>query len=74
MGQLFVMGRQGDTKMSWDPYKPEEVEAARRTFEDLRKQHYLAFRVRGSGDKGEQISAFDRFAEKLILAPPMQGG
>jgi len=75
MGELAVMGRQGDTKIIWDSDKPDEVENARRTFNDLRKKGYLAFSVKGKdGAKGEQISEFDPEAERLILAPPMRGG
>lgn len=71
---LSVLGCQGDTKIIWDPDKDAEVENAKRTFDDLRRKGYLAFRVTGRGDKGEQISTFDKHAEKLILAPQMRGG
>jgi len=75
MGELSIMGRQGDTKIIWDSMRPDEVENARRTFDDLRKKGYLAFAVRGrEGEKGEQITTFDPNAERLIMAPPMRGG
>jgi hypothetical protein len=74
MGELSVMGRQGDTKVIWDANNSDEVENARRTFDDLRKKGFLAFKVKGDAGKGEQITAFDASAERLILAPPMRGG
>lgn len=74
MGELATMGRQGDTKLMWDPANEPEVENARRTFDDLRGKGYLAFAVKTKGAKGEQIRAFDPDASKIIMAPPMAGG
>jgi len=64
----------GDTKIVWDSDKPDEVGAARDTFNKLKKKGYLAFSVRDKGHKGDQINEFDPDAEKLIMAPPMAGG
>ena len=75
MGTMAVMDRSGDTKVIWDKNNPDEVENARRTFDELRKKGFLAYSVQGrQGDKGELIREFDPEAERLIMAPPMQGG
>lgn len=75
MGELAVMNQKGDTKIIWDPKVKDEVNAAMKTFDNLRAKGYLAYRVKiESADKGEQIFVFDPNAEKLILAPPMRGG
>ena len=74
MASLAVMGREGDTKVEWNPDNEAEVTAARNTFDLLRGKGYAAFRVSGRSNKGEQIRVFDPEAEKIILAPPMQGG
>ena len=74
MGKISVMGKEGDTKVIWDASKPDEVESARRTFDDLKKKKYIAFKVKKDGSQGEVISEFDPDAEKIILAPPMSGG
>lgn len=75
MGQLAVMGRQGDTKIIWDPENEDEVANARRTFNELvTDRRFKAFRVRERGAKGEAIDEFDPAAEKLIIVPPMAGG
>ena len=74
MGELAVMGRQGDTKVIWDASNADEVAAARKTFDELRGKGFLAFSVKAMGGKGEQIFKFDPEAEKIILAPPMRGG
>jgi hypothetical protein len=75
MGEMAVMGRMGDLKVIWDRMRQEEVQAARKQFDEMRKQGYLAFSVKGKdGEKGAQITEFDPDAERIILAPPMRGG
>lgn len=74
-GTMAVLGKEGDTKTIWDSDNPDEVEVARKTFNDLvGKKKYLAFAVKKDGDKGERISEFDPKLGKMILVPPMQGG
>lgn len=75
MGELATMGKSGDLKIIWDPDKQEEVDAAKKQFEDMKKKGYVAFSVVGAkGEKGEVVRTFDPKAERIILAPPMVGG
>jgi hypothetical protein len=74
MGQLRVMGVEGDTKLIWDKAKRAEVDAARKLFAELKDKRYLAYAVKKSGEKGEIIREFDPDAEKIIMAPPIVGG
>lgn len=75
MGEMRVMDRnKGDLKVVWDPDRPEEVEAARAQFDQLRGKGYMAYLVRVGGRKGEQITEFDPAAESLIMAPALRGG
>lgn len=74
MGTLHVMDRQGDTKLMWDRKNTDEVAAARRTFEDLKKKGFSAYAVKGSGDKGVALTRFDAAEERIIMSPPMAGG
>lgn len=74
MSEMAIMGRQGDTKMTWTPDNKPEVDAARKTFDDLRGKGYLAFSVEADGGKGKQIFSFEPHAAKIILSPPMRGG
>lgn len=70
-----TLGIEGDVKTMWNADVSTEVEAARAQFDGLRRQGYLAFRVTGKdGTKGEQMREFDPDAERIIFAPPMQGG
>lgn len=74
MGELSVMGRQGDVKVTWDKTNAKDVVAARKVFDELRGKGYLAFKIGADEKQDVQLTAFDPDAEKIILAPPMQGG
>lgn len=75
-GQISIMfPDKGDVKAEWDSDVATEVEAARATFNKLvTEKKYAAFKLKGSGAKGEQIRAFDPEAEKIVMIPPMAGG
>lgn len=74
-GVLLCMDESGDTKVVWDRNNRDEVEAARHTFNALKKKGHLAYEVKGKdGSKGEVIEEFDPEAERLILAPRVVGG
>ena len=73
-GELCVLDASGDTKTIWNPDNPDEVEAARRTFDSLRAKGYLAYSVKGDGDKGEVLREFNPGLGKIIMAPPLAGG
>jgi len=72
----FIPGgiKGGDTKLIWDASNADEIETARRTFDDLKAKGFAAFSVKKDGGKGEQINKFDAQAEKLIMVPQMKGG
>lgn len=74
MGELRVMGREGDTRMTWDRGNADEVESVRAMFNDLRRRGHLAYSVEEGGGRGEVVREFDPNAQKVILAPPMAGG
>ncbi len=71
---LAVMSTAGDVRVMWNPDNAAEVAAAKKTFDDLKKQGHAAFSVKANGDKGTQLREFDPEAEKIIMAPPMRGG
>jgi hypothetical protein len=74
-GKIAILDSTGDTKLIWDKANREEVEAAKATFDRLKKKGYLAYSVTGKeGAKGTVLREFDETAERMILAPPMQGG
>lgn len=74
MHELAVMDRTGDTKLIWDSDKPDEVENARRSFNELKKKGYGIFHVDKSGEAAKRMHEFDPDAEKLIAIKPIAGG
>lgn len=73
MSELRILGRIGDTKMSWDRRNDLEVSAAKETFEKRIKEGWSAFREK-FGSKGDKIKIFDADAERIVLVPPISGG
>lgn len=71
---MSVMGKEGDTKIEWDPDNKNEVKQAERTFQELTKKGYKAFRLCEEDNRGEQLDKFDKEAERIILVTPMAGG
>jgi hypothetical protein len=71
--------KHGDFKVRWDPDNPEEVENARKQFDELVKstarRAYQAYKIAsGARRKGEPIKEFDPTAGELLLVPQMAGG
>jgi hypothetical protein len=74
MSEIAQLGREGDTKVIWDPNNAAEVDNARNTYNNLKTKGFAAFSVKKNGEKGSQITEFDSEAEKIIMVPPMRGG
>lgn len=72
--EMAILDHTGDTKLIWASDVDDEVEHARKTFNEMRKKGYAAYSVNKKGDKGEVLKEFDPDVEKMILAPPMKGG
>lgn len=74
-GLLHTLDRTGDQRVMWDRNNADEVDAARRTFDDLKAKGYLAYKATGkTGEQGELIRKFDPDAERIILVKPNVGG
>lgn len=74
MGTMHELNKTGDTKTMWDPRNSEEVENARRTFDDLMSRGFSIFNVDSAGGKGVRMTKFDPKAGKLIAVPAIVGG
>jgi hypothetical protein len=72
---LVELDKTGDTKITWDRSKPDEIEVARAAFANARARGMMAYKVTGKdGTKGEIMHEFDPQAERIILAPALRGG
>lgn len=73
---MSILCSRGDYKLTYNPDKDEEVAMARKTFDELKRKGYTAFRVDpdSRGEKGEQLREFDPRAGQMIMSPRMQGG
>ena len=72
--EMCILDGGGDTKVIWDPANADEVKNAKRTFKDLLKKGFTAFRVDTDGEKDGQIREFEPDAQKLIMVPRIMGG
>ncbi len=57
MGEMAILGRDGDTKVIWDPDNEDEVEAAQEQFDSLTEKGFTAFSVKKDGEKGRSIKS-----------------
>lgn len=71
---LHVMDHSGDMKVMWSADNPDEVAAAKKTFDKMREKGHLAYTVKRNGEKGEVITEFDKTAERIIMSPQLVGG
>lgn len=72
--QPYGVEHAGDLKMIWDSENDDEIAVLEKQFDELKKKGWNAYSVRKNGEKGRMIKTFDPDAEKIIMAPPMQGG
>jgi hypothetical protein len=71
---MEVMDSTGHSESKWDPNNPAEVEAARASFDVLKRKGYAAFRLNNDGSTGSQMDSFDPGAGRVLMRAPMAGG
>jgi len=74
MGELRILERVGDMKISWNSSNREEIKTAKEIFDKKISQGWSAFGEKLSGAKGDRIKEFDSEAERIVLVPPITGG
>lgn len=71
LAEMNILDTTGHTKTTWDPDIPEEVAAAKKSFEKLTENgRYKAFKVKRDGTEGEPMKKFDSEAGAMILMIP----
>ncbi len=72
---MAVLGSNGDTKHIWSKKNPDDVKEAEKLYGILTSQGYKAYRMKGRSDtRGEQMTAFDPDAQRVLFVPVMCGG
>lgn len=71
---MEVMDATGHSESKWDPNNPAEVEAARASFDVLKKKGYAAFRLESDGSTGSPMTTFDPQAGRILMKAAMAGG
>ena len=74
MGEMAILGKEGDTKVIWDKTNEDEIEAAEDQYDTLIDKGFKAFKVKKGGAKGTAMKSFDPNAGKIIMVPELVGG
>lgn len=74
MGELRILGPNGDTELTWDPDVDDEVEEVRRRFDEIIRKGYLVFELDDLTHEGRQVSRFNPRTHRLRAFRPMVGG
>lgn len=68
MFMFRVLTENGDDRLVWDRRDLEQIEEARKTFNDYIKKGYRAYVVRRcGGEKGSQVDSFDALYEEVVM-------
>lgn len=70
---LRVLDQTGDTATVYDPTNVEDVEAVRKTFDEMKALGYLSYKVGEQGEGDEVIRTFDPDAD-IVMSPQLIGG
>lgn len=74
MGTVKSLSRKGDVEIKWNIDKEDEVKTAKELFDKKLKERWSAFEDKGKGTKGTKVTEFNKWAERIILVPPLSGG
>jgi hypothetical protein len=74
MNEFKVLDPNGHTRTTWDTSSPDEVETARRIFDDFMNRGYRAFRMNEAAGQGVPKTAFDPKDKETLLVPPIRAG
>lgn len=74
MNEFKVLDPNGHTRTTWDTSSAEEVENARRIYNELMKRGYRAFRMEGGAGESVPKGRFDPKDKETLLVPPIRAG
>jgi hypothetical protein len=74
MNEFKVLDPNGHTRTEWDAQSAEEVETARRVYDEFIRRGYRAFRVDARTGESSVTNAFDPKDKETLLVPPIRAG
>ena len=69
-----VLSASGDDRLLWDRRSTDEVDEARKKFDEYLTKGYTAYAVRTDGSKGSKLEEFDPEEEEILLVPRTMPG
>ena len=72
--QMRIADRSGDTTVTWEVNKAEQVQKAQKQFETLINEHYQAFAFKDGDNQGEVATTFDPEVKRYVIMPQAVGG
>lgn len=74
VGEMSIMDGSGDTQVRWRTDRPEEVAAAKETFDNLMEKGYSAFASQYKTEAKHTVREFDPTMRETVLVPRTVGG
>jgi hypothetical protein len=76
VGNIAILGKAGDTKITWNNENDLEVSRARKEFERLKGLGYKAYKVldKAGVKRGDEIQEFDPSMERIVMVGAFVGG
>lgn len=72
--EMATLDHTGHSITKWDPARPEEVEMARETFNNMRGKGHQIFAVEGADSQGRRLDSFDPSVARMMVVPQLRGG
>lgn len=76
MGQLRILNASGDTTLTWDPAKQDEVDAVKAEFDRIIARNYVMAYAPVAEKPGQhvQVREFDPTASEIVVRGAIVGG
>jgi hypothetical protein len=74
MNEFNVLDPNGHTRTMWDTSNAEQVETARRIYNEFMRDGYRAFRMDKASGEGVPQGSFDPRDKETLLVPPIRAG
>lgn len=74
VGEMSIMDASGHKELKWNTGNPEEIAAAKATFDRLVERGYTAFGSEKKAESKHAMKTFDPTMEEVVMVPRTVGG